>query len=157
MRPNTPELVRGLSANLLMELLPRLDSAWAQAQLRSVVGVLESIAAEWDGAADQLVRENADLHRLCARAAAAAERPDIDPELGALAPALSELAVLPPTADLRLSTLAARNAALWEALIPLIELIAGPCEAAPWAAGLKQEVAPLLRRHVAGHAPRPAG
>jgi hypothetical protein len=157
MRPNTPELVRGLSANLLTELLPRLDSAWAQAQLRSVVGVLESIAAEWDGAADQLVRENADLQRLCAAAGTVAEQAGVAAELATLTPALRSAATLPPTADLRLSTLAARNAALWEALIPLIELIAGPCEAAPWATGLKQELTPVLRRHVAGHAPRPAG
>ncbi len=157
MRPNTPELVRGLSANLLTELLPRLDSAWAQAQLRSVVGVLESIAAEWDGAADQLVCENADLQRLCAEAAAVAVQPGAETNLAAIAPALQASAALPPTIDLRLSTLAPRNAALWEALIPVIQLLAGPCETAPWAAGLKQSVAPVLRRHVAGHSPRPAG
>ncbi|HZQ36693.1 MAG TPA: hypothetical protein VFD32_12225 [Dehalococcoidia bacterium] len=157
MRPNTPELVRGLSANLLTELLPRLDSAWTQAQLRSVVGLLESIAAEWDGAADQLARENADLQNVCAQAAAVCERPDAEAELTALARALRDAAALPPTPDLRLSTLAARNAVLWQAVIPLIELIAGPCEAASWAAGLKQVLGPVLRRHVAGHAPRPAG
>ena len=156
MRPNTPELVRGLSANLMADLLPRLDSAWSQAQLRSVIGVLESIAAEWDGAADQLVRENADLQSLCGRAATTAEQPSTDAALAALAPALCEAAALPPATDLRLSTLAARNAALWDAVIPLIELIGGPCETAAWAAELKPVLVPILRRHIAGHAPRPA-
>src|SRR5690349_13213402 len=127
MRPNTPELVRGVSANLLTELLPRLDSVWAQAQLRSVVGVLESIAAEWDGAADQLVRENADLQDICGRATSTVTRHKDEAKLAMLEQALRDAAALPPPPDLRLSTLATRNAALWEAVIPLIELIAGPC------------------------------
>jgi len=156
-RPNTPELVRGLSANLLTELLPRLDSAWAQAQLRSVVGVLESIAAEWDGAADHLVRENEALQQICTHAASLISDAGAAPALAENAPALRPASTLPPAADLRLSTLAERNTALWTALIPLIELIVGPCEAAPWAADLKRELAPALRRHVAGHAPRPVG
>ncbi|HEY7295993.1 MAG TPA: hypothetical protein VH916_13185 [Dehalococcoidia bacterium] len=156
MRPNTPELAHGLSAHLLTEMLPRLESAWAQAQLRSVVGVLESIAAEWDGVADRLVRENEALQQACAAAAVVAERAGTEAALAVQAVSLRSAASLPQAADLRLSTLGERNAGLWNALIPVIELIAGPCEAAPWAAELRQEIAPVLRRHVAGHAPRPA-
>ena len=153
MRPNVPELVRGVSAALATSVIPQLPTAWSQAEVRYTLGILDTIAAEWDGAADNLVRENGALQRFATSAAAlAAENDGLLPY--PLQEALTDAAALPPVPDLRLSTLAERNDALWRAMIPLLELLgAGTLPAVP-AATLRAEIAPVLRRYATDRMPR---
>ncbi|HZU75885.1 MAG TPA: hypothetical protein VFA70_03920 [Dehalococcoidia bacterium] len=150
MRPTVPELVRGISATLSAGVIPALQDPWLQAEVRYSLGVLETVALEWDGAADRLVRENDALQRFATFAAALG-----DEQRGALPEplmaGLTEAATLPPAPDLRLTTLMERNAALWNAVIPLIELLGAESLPRPLAGQLQAEAAPLLRRHAAEH------
>jgi hypothetical protein len=147
-RPNVPELVRGITAALLLDVTPELRTAWAQAEVRYALGVLDTVALEWDAAADNLVRENGDLQRCATFAAALA-----DEYRGALpvplVAGLLDAAGLPPVRDLKLSTLTKRNEALWQAVIPLIECIAAEAVAPEHAGALRSELSAVLHRYVA--------
>jgi len=155
MRTPVPLLLRHTIAGLAATLAPEVRSPYAQAELRYAFALLDTIAAEWDAAADTLVRENDAVQAFLRAAAAAARAPEAPPALAALARPLEEEAALPPAADLRLSTLAARNDALWHAATPLLELLGAEMQA-PWAQPLIGMARPLLRAFVAART-YPAG
>lgn len=157
MRPDVPEVVRGLTHTLGGSVLPQLAAPWAQAQVRYALAALDTVAYEWDAAADALVRENAALQRFCLSLATLAQRDAADPALTARSETLATAAALPAPPDLRLSTLSERNAVLWRAVEPLIELIVGPGEKEPWASQVRGELATLLRGYVGARGYRPAG
>jgi hypothetical protein len=148
MRTPVPILLRNTIAGLATTLASEIHSPYAQAELRYAFALLDTIAAEWDTAAETLVRENDAVQAFLQEAAAAARAPEAPAELAALAGRLEAGATLPPATDLRLSTLAARNDALWEAATPLIELL-GAASDAPWAQPLIGKGRPLLRGFVA--------
>jgi hypothetical protein len=147
MRPDVPELLAGILQTLSVEVLPDVATSWRQAQLRSALGALQTVAVEWDSAVDDLVRENAELAEAC-RGIAARAGGFGDESLVALSPSLAAVAALPPLANLRISTLRTRNDELWETMIPVLELIAGQAFEQHWAAEPRHELAPLLRRYV---------
>ncbi len=148
MRPTPPEAIRGLTTSLLSGILPELISPWSQSQLRNSLALLGTIAAEWDGAADNLVRENEALQQLCRSAAelAAAERGTPFTESRQT---LAVAAALPPAPNLRISTLAERNGRLWQVLQPVIEAAARADGTEPWLAPIRAALQPLLRGYVA--------
>lgn len=156
MRPTPPEVIRGVSSNLMSGVLPELATPWAQAQLRYALTVLDSVANEWDGAVENLVRENAALQRFCRLAADTADQTPGD-DLAARRQALVEAAALPATPDLRVSKLSARNDLLWSTVEPLVELIGGSDGTEDWYAPLRAELQPLLRAYVAARQWRRGG
>ena len=145
MRPDGLDVLAGLPAALTQHILPELETAWSQAELRSVLGLLETLAAEWDGAVEALVQENAALAAACS---ALAGNPALRSGLPAeLAAALRKGASLPPPVDLRVRTLAERNTRLWSLLVPVLELLGAERLDAGGAAAAKAVLQPLLRSH----------
>ncbi len=148
MRPNPPEAIRGVVATLAGGILPELSTPWTQAQLRYSMSLLESIAAEWDAAAENLVRENEDLQRVCRVISERADAHDGGPLIGHMA-SLRQAAALPPPPGLRLSMLSEFNKTLWTALEPVIDAVGATDDTAGWAASVKSELRPVLRAYVA--------
>lgn len=147
MRPNAPESIRGVIASLIAGVLPELTTPWPQAQLRYSLGLLETIAAEWDGAVENLVHENESLQRICRVAAELAATP-VGKPLARHGAALREAAVLAPPIILRVSVLSEFNNRLWEALLPVVEAVGGADETSVWAAAIKRDLQPVLHGYV---------
>jgi hypothetical protein len=116
MRPDVDEILRGVSRSLAAAIMPRLSMPWAQSQLQHVIGLLSGVAAEWDGAADQLVGENEALQQFCRCSAEHGTEETVQTRT-----ALRDAADLPPLADFRISTLTRRNEELWYLVQPLVE------------------------------------
>jgi hypothetical protein len=64
MRPNGLESLRAVQAALTEVIAPELSSAFAQDAAQTVQMLLESLASEWDTAAEQLSLDNETLERL---------------------------------------------------------------------------------------------
>ena len=64
MRPTGPESVRAIQAALAEVIVPELASAFAQDAAGTVQMLLESIAGEWDTAAEDLRNDNEALRAL---------------------------------------------------------------------------------------------
>jgi hypothetical protein len=64
MRPNGLESLRAVQAALAEVIAPELSSAFAQDAAQTVQMLLESLASEWDTAAEQLSLDNETLERL---------------------------------------------------------------------------------------------
>lgn len=143
MRPTAPEILRGSANHLTSRLLPEMGPVWARSQAQQIAGLLGVLASECDVAADRLIRENEALRAFCERAAGAVVLGE-----SVCAP-LAEAAALPPTGDIRVSTLQERNDRLWSAVEPLIERAAW--DELDW--GLRTELQPLLRAYVAARRP----
>src|SRR5579875_1417587 len=148
MRTPASDLLRKTIGGLNATAVPELTTPYAHAQIRYAFSLLDTIAAEWDGAADMLSRENEAVQAFLRRAHAAAADRDAPEPLRALAPTLAGGASLPQAADIKISSLAARNDALWAAAIPLIELL-GEHDGEPWTDALRAEARPLLHAYVA--------
>lgn len=69
MRPNAIEIMRGLQYTLMQEIGPELRTPYNQAELQTVVMMLEMLIHKWDRAAQDLVEENAALRSLLERSA----------------------------------------------------------------------------------------
>ena len=61
MRPSAVEVVRGLQQALMMHILPELRTPFAQDQVQLSLMLLETLAQEWDVAADSLVKQNGEM------------------------------------------------------------------------------------------------
>lgn len=155
MRTPVPDLLRRTILGLSTTVLPEVSSPYAQSQLRYAFAVLDTVAAEWDGAADAMLRENEALQAFCRRAAEFAAGGDAPAVLRSLAPSLTDASALPPTPDIKLRTLAARNDALWPAAIAVIELVAANGSDAAWSVTLQAALRPLLRGYVEQRRYRP--
>jgi hypothetical protein len=64
MRPNGIESVRAIQSALVEVIAPELTSPFAQDAAQTLQMLLESLAAEWDSAADHLRRDNETLAEL---------------------------------------------------------------------------------------------
>jgi hypothetical protein len=53
-RPEPPEILRGIGASLDRVVLPALDDPMVQSQVTVMVILLRDVAAEWDGEAERL-------------------------------------------------------------------------------------------------------
>lgn len=121
MRPAALESLRGMQAALAEVLLPDLRTMFAQDAAQVLQFMVESLAAEWDTAADDLHRDNATLCGILAEARAA-----MNPKAGSnarLASLVNDIdAVLgrTPPDSLAVSALQQRNTELTGALERLL-------------------------------------
>jgi hypothetical protein len=67
MRPNGQELLRGVQSSLITYVLPELQTEYARTELMLAHVLLGIVAGEWDGAAQQLIDDNAALRELAHR------------------------------------------------------------------------------------------
>ena len=117
MRPNGEELLRGIQSTLTTYILPELQTAHGRVELMLAQALLDVAAAEWDGAAQLLVDDNAALRELAHRGVEAlggAEHATLGEELRSLADE--------DDPSLRLSDLSAANGRLLDALARLCVL-----------------------------------
>lgn len=139
MHPNGEEIVRGVQGALATHVLPELQSGYARSQMMIVQVLLGMAASEWDGAAQQLVDDNASLRALAARGADAVDEAGDDESLA------GELRALAGETDasVRLSDLRANYEGLRAAIGRLAVLVEGSDAAALRA--LRPEVLGQLR------------
>ncbi len=154
MRTSTAELLRKTVARMNECVVPELSTPYAHAQIRYAFSLLDTIAAEADGAADRLLSENDAVQLFLRTAHVAAAAPAAPAPLQALAPALAEGASLPAAPNIKLSSLAARNDALWAAATPVIELL-GEHDGEPWTDTLRAAARPLLHAYIDARRYRP--
>ena len=131
MRPSHMELIQGLQATLMADVLPELKSAYAQWQTQMALLVLGVLALEWDGAVQDLLDENRNLRDLFRRAAQAVEGlgHDDSTPLADLAADLKGKAQEADAEPYTISALAARNGdlrALLTRLLAACEDVAEP-------------------------------
>ncbi len=103
LQPSADAIIRGIQRSLMAHVLPETSTLYAGAQVRYAVHLLNALAAEWDGAAQRLVEDNAALRAFAARAAGPLRDQD-----AALAAELSAAAG-ERDPDVRVSTLRAAN------------------------------------------------
>ena len=118
MRPNGEELLRGIQRTLTTYILPELQTAHGRVELMLAQALLGVAAAEWDGAAQRLVDDNAALRELAHRGAEAlgeGKHATLGEELRSLADE--------DDASLRLSDLSAANGRLLDALARVCALL----------------------------------
>lgn len=75
MRPNSQELLRGVQSSLITYVLPELQTEYARTELMLAHLLLGIVAGEWDGAAQQLIDDNAALRELAHRGSESAGEP----------------------------------------------------------------------------------
>ena len=107
MRPNAEEVLRGVQASLLTNVLPEVQTEYTRTQVMLIYALLGLVGLEWDNGAQRALEDNASLRELAGRAAEEVTN-------GPLAPELRSLAAAEPSA--RLSDVANANATLAAAL-----------------------------------------
>src|SRR2546422_10566470 len=71
MRANGVESIRGIQAALMEGVAPEIQSEFAQSVMQTIQMLLESLAGEWDAAAQDLHRDNRTLLVLVSQSARA--------------------------------------------------------------------------------------
>jgi hypothetical protein len=122
MRPSHIELIQGLQATLMADVLPELRSAYAQWQTQMALLVLGVLALELDGSVQDLLDENRNLRNLFGRAAQAVEGlgRDVSTPLAGLAPDLKGKSKEADGEPYTISALSARNGELRALLTRLL-------------------------------------
>lgn len=118
MRPSGIESVRAVQTALAEVIAPELASAFAQDTARTAQMLLESLAGDWDTAAENLRRDNETLARLLAAARKAIiAAPDRNGRLASIVTEIEGLSRREDNEDsVALSRLTARNRSLMAAL-----------------------------------------
>ncbi len=125
MRPTAVEVIRGIQGTLMGVVAPELHSMFAQDTGQTMQMLLESLANEWDTAAETLSSDNRRLRDLLSQAAAAIRfLRDPDEGLVSLAEEIEAGLNVPPEESLAVSRLSARNAQL----LALLERTLVACE-----------------------------
>ncbi|TMB86558.1 MAG: hypothetical protein E6J45_13700 [Chloroflexi bacterium] len=151
MRPNPDEVLAGIQAALAETLVPELTTAYAQEVAGTVQMLLQSLAAEWDTAADDLRRDNQRLRDLLGQGATVLSQSDAGNEnIASLVKDIESALARPPSEDLRVSALRAENEELRrfvERMAVLIEdlLADGPSKAGAEVSELRAAVYGHLR------------
>jgi len=109
-RPTPLEILEGVQRSLAIQVVPELTSDQARAELGSAVGLLGYLARDFDGAAQSLLEEIADLQQVATQVAAAFRAAGHSEEA-------TDLEVTDPPVDVRVSTLFARHDELQQALL----------------------------------------
>ena len=110
MRPNVSEGLRGIQETLLSTIAPELQTMLALDTVQTVQMLMESIANEWDTAAETLYADNGHLSALLAQAAAAIRSlPGAKAELALLAEQIDGALNEPTDDSLAISRLTTRN------------------------------------------------
>lgn len=124
MRPNAVESLRGLQAALMQNILPELQTLFAQDVAQVSQMLIESLVAEWDGAADHLHRDNQALADLLARAQGAlGPAVESNEQVSAVVHNIGDVLALPPEGSLAISKLTERNNALRAVLEQTLEVV----------------------------------
>jgi hypothetical protein len=140
--------LRGIQAALADILVPELSSAYAQDAVQTLTMLLESLAADWDTAVEDLVCANATARELLSQAVSlfAAESEGNEPA-AALVKECEDAIAVDPAASLRISELTAEGerlrAALEKVLVALEDIAAGLADAP--AMGLRRSIYAHLR------------
>lgn len=150
MRPNALESLRGVQAAIAEILLPELQTMFAQDAAQTLQMLLESLAGEWDTAAEHLVRDNqavvavlGDARQMIAASYESNAR---------LAPLVNDIggALQGDTPSLALSALQARNRELMsmlDRLLAELDDLAAEADSGGQPAGALME----LRARIYGH------
>ncbi len=77
MRPNSEEVLRGVQASLLANVLPEVQTEYTRTQVMIIYALLGIVANGWDGAWERVLADNGRLRELAARAASALSREDV--------------------------------------------------------------------------------
>ncbi len=120
LRPAPDEIIRGVQHSLAAQIVPALPAPYAAAQAGYASHVLSALLALSDGAAQQLVDDNAALRALLAHAATL-----VDGCAAGLA-AAGRQAAAEQDADVRLSTLAPANDRLRALVSRFVPLAVAP-------------------------------
>jgi hypothetical protein len=124
MRPDPLESIRAVQAALAGVIAPELTSAFAQDAVGTVQMLLESMAAEWDTAADELRKDNETLTGLLAASRDVLEGPATRNEnVRSIVTEIETRLGEGRDDSLTLSTLASRNYALRASLERTLELL----------------------------------
>jgi hypothetical protein len=127
MRPNADEVLRGVQASLLANVLPEVQTEYTRTQVMIIYALLGIVGVQWDSGPQRALEDNASLRELADRAAEEVAN-------GRFAQELRSLAAEEPS--LRLSEIAAANATLAAALARVAaeepELIALRSEIIDW-------------------------
>ena len=131
MKPGGIESLRGLQAALADSIIPELQAMYAQDVAQTIAMLIESIAADWDTAADDLKTGNAAVRGLLREAFSVFSRLEAGNEqAGTLVKQVEEAVALPPAASLRISELTSESeqlrATLERVLVALEDIAAGP-------------------------------
>ena len=129
MRPNAVEIIRGLQQALMMHILPELKTPFAQDQAQLSLMLLETLAQQWDIAADSLAKDNREMREIFRQAVSivsALPRGQRPAELRGLQTALRSASRRRDEDSLAISALAARN----NDLRALLETLVVACEEA---------------------------
>jgi hypothetical protein len=133
-KPDGIASLRGIQAALADALVPELTSAYTQDAAQTLTMLLESLAAEWDTAVEDLVSGNREVRRLLAEAVTVFSPPtNGNEQAAALVKQCEDAIAVAPAPSLRISTLAAEGerlrAALEKVLVALEDIAAGPVDA----------------------------
>lgn len=134
MRPTGLEALKGVQTALAEVILPELQSMFAQDAAQVMSMMMESLAGEWDTAAQDLDSDNRALVELLSQAASAISslpRSDPSPEgLAALVKEIESVLSEPAADSLALSALGARhsrlNGVMEKVLVELEEAVGRP-------------------------------
>jgi hypothetical protein len=143
MRPTVVEVLRGLQGALISDIAPEVQSLFGQDVLQSTQMLLEMVANEIDGAADNLARDNETLGGILARGAGA-----VRPFDKGLAEEMAAVLAEAPDPSLTIATLSARNQrlrGLLERLLVVCEDAAGKTPKAEALAAVRSDAYRHLR------------
>lgn len=148
MQPRAVESIRAVQAALAEVIAPELTTAFAQEAAQTLQMLLESLAAEWDTAAEHLRKDNNTLAALLASAREAIESaPRSNESFGALVSEIEQRLGEDGGDSIAISALTARNDALRgtleQALMAFEDLMAEPASEA--IAAVRAEVYAHLR------------
>lgn len=150
MRPTHLELIQGLQASLLTDVLPEVKTTYGQWQTQIALLVLGVLAQEWDGAVQELLEENRGMRGIFGRAAPALKLFSRD-DGGALAGLAQDLEAQAGSADdepYTISALTARNSELRGSLTRFLVACEDAAQQAEYESlrPLRDEAYALLRR-----------
>ena len=147
MKPGGIASLRGIQAALADALVPELTTAYAQDAAQTLTMLLESLAAGWDTAAEDLVSGNAAVRDLLSQAVQVFVAGDGNEPAAPLVKLCEDAIAVPPAASLRLSALTAESESLravLERVVEALEDIAAGSADAP-AMGLRRSIYAHLR------------
>ena len=132
MKPGGLQSLRGIQP-VLAELMPGLQSLYAQDAVQTSTMLVESLAAEWDVAADELRTGNLAVRDLLGEALSIFTGRSGNEPAGGLVKQVEEAVAAPPATSVRISDLTAESevlrAALEAVVMALEDIAAGPADA----------------------------
>src|SRR5712692_7661896 len=113
MRANGVDSIRGIQAALMEGVAPEIQSEFALNVMQTVQMLLESLAGEWDTAAEDLNKDNRTLVVLLSQSSQAiAALPQSNNQLAPFVPEIEGVQGGPAVDSLAISALSARNGEL---------------------------------------------